>query len=307
MTRSAMLFPGSKTPSFYPASIGQHVILLRRRPGPHSVFFCRVPTRPRGQGRTPVLLRGHKDRVSTLRPPFPKPPIPPKWLAPGCCGPRINSGGREDCGKDYPPNLPLRSGQIIWGVRGHGRALHFIWRQSDGSDGRRPGSALGNPPPDPLPANKREEEKKTGSRRLAPHDYAGHRQDTPSRPVVKSSTDQDGRPAERRRKNEIKEPVAGWHYATSAAGFVIEPHRSRLHLLRTCSAPLRCAPAGDSVCRVHGFCPLSQFYARALLKSDGGGGAVARSGGVEHVERLGSVVAGRGCSVDLLLERVGAG
>jgi len=58
----------------------------------------------------------------------PEPPIPPDWRCHPSCGPQLKFGGkgglRAPCGKDYPPNPPLRSGQINWGVRGHGRPLH---------------------------------------------------------------------------------------------------------------------------------------------------------------------------------------
>jgi len=76
----------------------------------------------------PVPPRGHEKHVSTLRPPFPEPPIPPDWRCHPSCGPQLKFEGkgglRAPCGKDYPPNPPLRSGQINWGVRGHGRTLH---------------------------------------------------------------------------------------------------------------------------------------------------------------------------------------
>lgn len=58
----------------------------------------------------------------------PEPPIPPDWRCHQSCGPQLKFEGkgglRAPCGKDYPPNPPLRSGQINWGVRGHGRTLH---------------------------------------------------------------------------------------------------------------------------------------------------------------------------------------
>lgn len=58
----------------------------------------------------------------------PEPPIPPDWRCHPSCGPQLKFEGkgglRAPCGKDYPPNPPLRSGQINWGVRGHGRPLH---------------------------------------------------------------------------------------------------------------------------------------------------------------------------------------
>jgi hypothetical protein len=58
----------------------------------------------------------------------PEPPIPPDWRCHPSCGPQLKFGGkgglRAPCGKDYPPNPPLRSGQINWGVRDHGRTLH---------------------------------------------------------------------------------------------------------------------------------------------------------------------------------------
>ena len=58
----------------------------------------------------------------------PEPPIPPEWRCRPSGGPRLKFGGkgglRAPCGKDYPPNPPLRCGRTNWGVRSRCRALH---------------------------------------------------------------------------------------------------------------------------------------------------------------------------------------
>jgi len=81
----------------------------------------------------PVLPRGHKKHVSTLRPPFPAgPPSLLNGFAVQAVGRKLKSGGkgglRAPCGKDYPPAPPLRCGPTNWGVRGGGGALHLTGR-----------------------------------------------------------------------------------------------------------------------------------------------------------------------------------
>ncbi|SDN33561.1 hypothetical protein SAMN04488502_1191, partial [Dendrosporobacter quercicolus] len=134
-----------------------HRATCRHSPGQAATA---VRSLPRPRPSRPVDTKGACP-LSVL----PSPRAPPSHLngvAVQSGGPRLKSGGkgglRAPCGKDYPPNPPLRSGRTNWGVRGRGRALHSAKRQQDGGGGRRPGSAGTDPPPDPLPANKREGE-----------------------------------------------------------------------------------------------------------------------------------------------------
>nr|OZC13068.1 hypothetical protein SPSIL_55240 [Sporomusa silvacetica DSM 10669] len=72
-------------------------------------------------------------------------------------------------------------------------------------------------------------------------------------------------------------------------------------------APLCCAPAGDTVCRVNVLYIIRKLCARALVEGDGGGEPLTITGGAGYVGQLGSVVAGGDRTVGMLLERVGPG
>jgi hypothetical protein len=158
-SRASRRSPGTKTKVRNPGERGDQPL--------HRATWCHSPGRvviavrslPWPRPSRPVDTKSMCP-LSVL--PSPRPPHP-SWMAlPLSCGPQLKFGGkgglRAPFGKDYPPNPPLRSGQIIWGVRGHGRALHLAWRQLDGGGTRRPGYAGTDPPPDPLPTNKREGE-----------------------------------------------------------------------------------------------------------------------------------------------------
>ena len=81
----------------------------------------------------------------------PEPPIPPDWLCRPSGGPRLKFGGkgglRAPCGKDYPPNPPAKERPNKLGGTRPRQGPSLAGRQSDGGGTRRPGYALGNPPP----------------------------------------------------------------------------------------------------------------------------------------------------------------
>ena len=72
-------------------------------------------------------------------------------------------------------------------------------------------------------------------------------------------------------------------------------------------APLRCAPAGDTVCRANVLYIIKKLCVRALFEGDGGGELLTMTGGAGYVGQPGSVVAGGERTVGMLLERAGQG
>lgn len=124
-SRAPRRSPGAKNKERSPENGGSqplHRATCRHSPGR---VLTAVRSLPRPRPSRPVDTKSMCP-LSVL--PSPEPPIPPEWRCRPSGGPRLKFGGkgglRAPCGKDYPPNPPLRSGRTNWGVRGRSRALH---------------------------------------------------------------------------------------------------------------------------------------------------------------------------------------
>lgn len=154
-SRASFLSPGNEKQSTgRPTAPPGHLVPLAWLGGEQAV--CALP-RPR-----PSRPVGHQKHVSTLRPPFP--PSPPshligaaikRWAAIEIRGEGRTPGALQE---GLPPNPPIKERPNYLGGTRPRQGPSLSLEAIRGGGTRRPGYAGTDPPPDPLPANKREGE-----------------------------------------------------------------------------------------------------------------------------------------------------